>query len=60
MQQSILTLIQDLVAIAGGIVVGHAWLTQSTETAIAGGILSVATVVVGQLFKNTATTTPAK
>lgn len=59
MQQSILTLIQDAVAIGGGIIVAHGWLTSSTETAIAGGILSVATVIVGQFLapKSTTTTT---
>lgn len=59
MQQSILTLIQDAVAIGGGIIVAHGWLTSSTETAIAGGILSVATVIVGQFLapKTTTTTT---
>ncbi len=54
MQKSILTLIQDIVAIGGGYAIAHG-LSQSTELAIAGAIFSVATVVVGQFFKNTST-----
>lgn len=56
MQASILTLVQDVTGIVGGLVVAKGWLAQSTETAIAGAVLSVATVVVGQLFKNSSKT----
>lgn len=57
MQAAILTLVQDLVAIGGGAIVAKGWLAQSTETAVAGAVLSVATVVLGQFFKNSPSTT---
>ncbi len=57
MQSKIMVLLQDLLGVGGGLVVTHGWLSASTEQTVAGIIVSVAGVVLGQLF-HTTTPTP--